>query len=325
MPSIITEQQQHIDSSGQPIVNGYIHIGARNTDPKLIGTKITIYSDSDLGTPLANPQRTDAYGRSENKIYVPGKYSIAVTDSDTTQKFIDLDAGELPSTGITQLTNIQGTNTIIADGAPAIDALVDKQAYIFQAVGGNTGPVTLQIDLTAQKAVKKQHDQAVVSGDIETNQIMYVVYNELDDWFEMVTPPLVLSATDFNVSGDLNIAKATSSAAITNVFIDTGDTSLTRQPLADFKTNFLSIFTKNWLPPFIIGDTTTLTAFGPTQLLASMTDTDVAFFDTTNDLLITYRFNGTSFTQVGSSLSITPTTAGQGGMTKLNSTDIAGQ
>lgn len=205
MPSIISEHEQHIDSGGKPIVNGTIHIGARNTDPTLLANKITIYSDRALSTPLANPQATDADGRSVNKIWVPGRYSIVVQDSESAQQYSELDAGENPETGISALTNVQGTNTITADGDPTIDTLLDQQAYIFRAAGGNTGAVTLQIDLTAAKSVLKQHDVALVSGDIEANQTIYVVYNALDDTFEMINQPIVLSATDFNVSNDLTV------------------------------------------------------------------------------------------------------------------------
>jgi len=205
MPSIISEHEQHVDSGGKPIVNGTIHIGARNTDPTLLANKITIYSDRALTTPLANPQATDAEGRSVNKIWVPGRYSIVVQDSESAQQYSELDAGENPETGISALTNVQGTNAITADGDPTIDTLLDQQAYIFRAAGGNTGAVTLQIDLTAAKSVLKQHDVALVSGDIEANQTIYVVYNELDDTFEMINQPIVLSATDFNVSNNLTV------------------------------------------------------------------------------------------------------------------------
>ena len=187
MSSLIDEQQVWPDSSGAPIVNGFIHIGVQNQDPTLLANKITIYSDRDLSVSISNPQRTDANGRSVNKIWIPAKYSITVQDSDSAQKYSELDAGESPATGISNLTNIAGANAITADASPTISALVDKEIYIFTAIGTNTGAVTLAIDLVAPVSVVKFHDQALVDGDIEINQVVSVMYNGTDDTFELLS------------------------------------------------------------------------------------------------------------------------------------------
>ena len=189
MSSLITEHQVWPDSSGAPIVNGFIHIGTQNADPTLTPNKITIYSDRDLSVPLSNPQRTDANGRSVNKIWVPGRYSITVQDSASAQKYSELDAGESAQTGISNLTNIQGVDTITADGSPTITALIDQEIFTFRAIGTVTGAVTLQIDTTDPWPVKKYHDQALVSGDIEINQVVSVMWNETDSVYELQSNP----------------------------------------------------------------------------------------------------------------------------------------
>lgn len=205
MPSLIDENTQFVDTDGKPIVGGSIYIGTQNADP--VANPITIYSDRDLTVSITNPQTTDANGRATNKIWVPGKYSIQVNNSAAVQKYQELDAGELSQTGISQLVNVQGTNTITADGSPVVTALVDGQQYNFRAANTNTGAVTLQIDLTAAKAIKKLHDNALVAGDFEQNQIVSVVYNATDDVFELVSNVSSINFTDVTVAGNLKLSK----------------------------------------------------------------------------------------------------------------------
>ena len=187
MPSLINEHTQYTDADGTPIVNGKIYIGAQNADP--VANPVSIYSDRDLTTAIANPQLTDGNGRSVNRIWVESKYSIQVNNSAGVQKYQALDAGELAQTGISLLTNTQGADTITADGAPAVVTLLDKQYYVFTAAQDNTGAVTLQINITSAKSIKKAHDQDLVAGDIEADQIVTVAYNEVEDYFEIQSNP----------------------------------------------------------------------------------------------------------------------------------------
>ncbi len=219
MPSLIDEQTQFIDeTTNTPIVGGSVYIGTQNLNPKT--NTITIYSDRDLTTAITNPQTTDSAGRTTNKIWVPGKYSIQVDDSSGTQKYQSLDAGDTSQTGISVLDSVQGTNTITAEGDPTISTLVDGQQYNFRAANANTGAVTLQIDLTSAKAIKKFHDVALVSGDIEADQIVSVIYNATDDVFEMVSMPI-------NVSADLVAIKSSDESVTNNTIQDDNDLVVT--------------------------------------------------------------------------------------------------
>lgn len=184
MPAFIDENSQFKDeSTGTLINNGYVYIGARNLDPKL--NPITIYSDRDLSTTLANPQRTGADGRVENKIWIPGRYSLKVEDSNNVQKLQDLDAGETPATGTTSLTNVQGTNTITAEASPAIDALVNEQLYILKAANTNTGAATLQIDSTSAKNIQ-WNSGALIGGELVQNAVYLLAYNSTNDVFDLL-------------------------------------------------------------------------------------------------------------------------------------------
>lgn len=186
MPSVIDENTQFIDPlTSTPIVNGYIYIGANGLDAEL--NAITIYSDRDLNpaTPLSNPQRTDSSGRSVNKIWIPGRYSMKVTDSADVQKLNDLDLGELVAIGTTKLTNVQGSDIITAEGSPTIATLTDGQLYVFTTILANTGAVTLQIDATPIYPIKKNHDVALVANDLESSQMIVVAWNSTDSVYEL--------------------------------------------------------------------------------------------------------------------------------------------
>ena len=187
MPSAINEHTQYLDSSGTPIASGSVYIGTQNLNP--VSNPITIYSDRDLTTAISNPQTLDAQGRTTNKIWVPGRYSLQVNDASAVQQYQSLDEGEVVNTsGFIGLDTVSGTNSITAEGAlDPVTTLTDGQQYIFKAASTITGSATLQIDLTAAKTIKKQHDQDLVAGDIEQNQTVAVVYNGTEDVFELVS------------------------------------------------------------------------------------------------------------------------------------------
>jgi len=94
MASLINEHQQWFDSqTGELLTNGLVYIGTRNLDPQVLANQITIYSDRELTTPIANPQTTNSNGQTANKIWIKGQYSIAVTNSALVQKYQELDNG----------------------------------------------------------------------------------------------------------------------------------------------------------------------------------------------------------------------------------------
>lgn len=229
MPSLLDEHTQFTDAAGRPYVSGSIFIGTRNADP--VANPITIFSDRALSVTLANPQTTDADGRSTNKIWVPGRYSIQVNDSDDVQVYQELDAGAEELIGNTALVNVQGTNTITAEGSPtAVTELVNLQAYIFQAANTVTGASTLQIDSTTAKSLRSQHDNEIAAGDIQADQIIQVIYNESDDWFEIqsnVISTIFTGTVQFAKGADIASAAALALGNDGNYFDITGTTTIT--------------------------------------------------------------------------------------------------
>ncbi|MGH1427449.1 MAG: hypothetical protein ACRBEE_05880 [Arenicella sp.] len=80
MPIFHSKIDQYLDDSGDPIVNGKAYFGVFGQDS--ITQPITIYSDEELTIPLAQPQRTDSFGRLENDVYVGVDHSFEIRSTD---------------------------------------------------------------------------------------------------------------------------------------------------------------------------------------------------------------------------------------------------
>lgn len=185
MSAIFDEQQQFVDDGGNPIVNGFIYIGDQGADPKL--NPKAIFSDRALTAALANPQRTDANGRSVNKIWTDGRYSMRISDLNDDQLYQELDNGEDAGAVTLSLGNVIGSNAITADASPTITSLDDTAQFIFEVVSENTtDAVTLNIDGLGAKDIKRNFDQDVVAGKFKVNQIVIVAYNSTTDDFEWI-------------------------------------------------------------------------------------------------------------------------------------------
>ena len=128
MPALIDENVSFQDVNGKPLVNGKVYIGLQKADTK--SNPIDIFSDRELSIILANPQTLDSFGRPVNKIWMPGRHSLLVEDELGAVKLSDPDSGEEPSVGVTSLTNLQGTDVLTANAAPAITGYVDKHKLL---------------------------------------------------------------------------------------------------------------------------------------------------------------------------------------------------
>lgn len=80
MTIALRQTDQVIGANGRPVVNGYYYIGEYEQDP--VANPLDLFSDIGLTVPLANPQRTDAYGRPVNDVYLAvRRYSYQIKDS----------------------------------------------------------------------------------------------------------------------------------------------------------------------------------------------------------------------------------------------------
>lgn len=209
------EHQMWENTGGTPVVNGYIYIGDQNADP--VANPKSIFSDRALTAALANPVRTDSYGRAVSKIWLSGRYSVKVEDVNNVQIYQNLDNGEAEGIGISGLTNVAGSNTITAEASPTITAYVDGAYYSFEILLANTtDAVTLNIDSVGAKAIKRSFNQDVGIGRFMVGQKAVVIYNAGNDNFELVNDnrSVVLGVQGANIASaaTVNLAAATGNA-----------------------------------------------------------------------------------------------------------------
>jgi hypothetical protein len=102
------------------------------------------------------------------------------------QQLIDLNRGESASIATITLNNVQGVDTVTADASPAISSYQDKAIYVLTVQNTNTGAVTLDAGVGA-KPVKNSDGLDLVAGDWTENSIQRVIYNQANDWFELLT------------------------------------------------------------------------------------------------------------------------------------------
>lgn len=215
MPAVLDENTQFVDTSGAPVVGGFLYFGIAGADPKLNPT--AIFSDRALTVALANPQTTDANGRSTNKVWIPGKYSFRLSTSADVQLYQELDNGSTAaSTSILSLGSIAGSNTITGTASTTIAAYTDGQQFVFKTVSINTGAVTLNVDAVGAKSIVKNVSKAILPGDFAANQEIIVVYNSTNDNFDWVNQK--------RLSNTFYEGAAVAAAATTNIWATDGDT-----------------------------------------------------------------------------------------------------
>ena len=94
--------------------------------------------------------------------------------------FNDAVEGDKDSTGSSNAYAVAANRTIAA--------YYDGMRIGFHANHANTGAATLNVDSVGAKAIKKNHDVALASGDIEQHQYVEVVFSASDDAFQMISP-----------------------------------------------------------------------------------------------------------------------------------------
>lgn len=215
MAATLDEHQQFVSEGGKPLVGGKAFYGDPGSDPVTVPKDI--FSDPGLTLPLANPQDLDAEGRTVNKVYLDGKYSILVENVLGGQEYQNLFNG-IASAGITTiiLSNIIGATTIAATAG--ITSYVSNQQFVFKTISGvaNDGPVTLNVDEIGETSVVKNQNQEIVKGEFEGDQTVIVAYNATIDKFEWVNQNN--KVLDFSKGTDV------ASAATTDIWSVTGNT-----------------------------------------------------------------------------------------------------
>jgi len=226
--AFIKENTQFTDIDGEPLANGFLYIGQNKSNPVTTAASTTIFADRELQIELANPQRLNDFGESINKIWIDGKYSQQANNSNDVQKFQDLDAGETAESGITTLSNVQGTNDITAEASPTITAYVDKEIYLFTVATTNTGPVTFNIDSIGPEPLLKNNNQPLVLNDLIVDEVIAAVYNDSNTNFVLINQLAGISlGTEITTTGGTSITFTGIPAGVKQIgiMLDDVDTS----------------------------------------------------------------------------------------------------
>lgn len=176
MTAILDEHKNWQTAGGKPLINGSVYFGVRNEDAKI--DMITIYSDSALQNPTTNPQITDSFGQTAEKIYVADFYSIIVEDEDENLIYSNLDNGSGGETGAPiVLENVSGANDLLAQGTTIVTEYIDGQIYVLKTVLLNTDSMTLDIDDVGPKPIKFNFNEEIKPGFFQALANIEVMYN----------------------------------------------------------------------------------------------------------------------------------------------------
>jgi hypothetical protein len=93
-------------------------------------------------------------------------------------------------------------NAYAMAASQTISTYVTGHVFSFIASFGNTSTASLNVDSVGAKQITKQHDAALVSGDIEAGQIVTVAYAASTDTFQMLSQS-ALAATVYQTQGDV--------------------------------------------------------------------------------------------------------------------------
>jgi len=215
---------QILNSSGKPVVNGYIYVGTYNLDP--VANPISLFSDSALSVPIANPVRTDSYGRPTTDIYfAESQYSYTLKDSASvviegpknrdaipTQASV---ASNQASTA-TSCGTFGGTaNALSCTLSPVPTAYTDLMAVRGRLASDNTGAVTLDANGIGARTVVKWNGTALAAGDLKQNDTATFAFDSTNNRWQLQSPNAAVTiAGASTISGDKTFSGATTLAGV---------------------------------------------------------------------------------------------------------------
>lgn len=110
-----------------------------------------------------------------------------------------------------------GTDDYVVTIAPAPTALTDGMAVLFKPGTANTGASTINVNGLGAKAIRKNYNTVLQTGDIVAQQRCIVVYDAANDWFQLISWPGVAGATTTSVQNGDSVYAADAQANDTYV------------------------------------------------------------------------------------------------------------
>jgi hypothetical protein len=87
-----------------------------------------------------------------------------------------------------------------------IGALYDGLTIAFEVTANNSGAVTIEVATSAAKNIRKSHDVALASGDLEAGQKIVIVYNSDEDRWQMLSGTAAAAVSAINDLSDVSTA-----------------------------------------------------------------------------------------------------------------------
>lgn len=116
-------------------------------------------------------------------------------------------------------TDSGSTDDYVISTGLSISASTTGATFIFKANTANTGAATLRVDSLATTTIKKNHDQDLETGDIESGQWVVVTYD--GTYYQMNSPTAVRKYNDDWILVSKTTASASSSVLISGLDLNT--------------------------------------------------------------------------------------------------------
>lgn len=214
---------------------GYDGTQSANTETKYNWSAFDTYVELGSDTPQMLQYLKD---------YIDGIAVAGVADASATQKGIveiatqaEVDSGD--DTGSTTAPAVVSPSTIrakmfhdyAADSVgtdayaititPAITAYAAGQRFTFKAGTANTGPCTLNVSALGAKDIKKNYNEALITGDILANQIVEVVYDGTNMQMVSKAPIPTPTVQTFTAQAATTLGSTTTRFDVTEPVTDT--------------------------------------------------------------------------------------------------------
>ena len=143
-------------------------------DMALVRTLTTAYEytlDADSAAAASSPGVISPVTNAGDKRWIRSKSYLILSEID----------------GLRYAADAEASDTYVITLSPAPAALYAGMTVTFKANTANTGACTLNVNSLGAKSIKKHHDQDPATGDIESGQMVTVVYDGTN--FQMQSQP----------------------------------------------------------------------------------------------------------------------------------------
>lgn len=181
--NIILGLAQGAGTAAASITSGVL-LGGLDSNQTGLTTNTVYYASNTAGaisTTAGTTEVTVGYSQSTTTILFAPRYNQVLTESQ--QDFLD---AAVNSTDW-YAASATGTDAYAITVSPAITAYANGQKFRFKADVANTGAATLNVSGLGAITLKKLNDQDLITGDIEANQIVEVVYNSTGPIFSIIS------------------------------------------------------------------------------------------------------------------------------------------